>query len=108
MPHRSRLIQTNLFRKALLLIGIFCSPFTIFSQIGTTSPFSRYGIGEIKEGYAQNFSMAGLGAALQTDLQAPFNINLANPASFPYIRLTTFESAITSNTSGLSTGSNNQ
>lgn len=87
----------SIFTSAFLLLTSY-----LFSQSVTTSPYSRYGIGEIREnGYSQNFSMAGLGTAMQNDTTTPFNINLANPASFPFIRLTTFETGVSSNTSKL-------
>jgi len=81
----------------------------LFSQSVTTSPYSRYGIGEINDkGYVQNFSMAGMGTALQNDTLTPYNINLSNPASFPYIRLATFELGVTSNTSKLTSKGQDQ
>jgi hypothetical protein len=89
-------------RNLLVFITVFQFAFSVFSQSVTTSPYSRYGIGEINDkGYAQSFSMAGLGTAIQNDTLTPFNINLSNPASFPYTRLTTFETGLTSNTSKL-------
>jgi len=73
------------------------------SQGLSNSPYSRYGIGmpESSSGYAQNYSMGGLTAAMQNDTLTPFNINVNNPASYPYNRMTTFEAGIASNTSFL-------
>ena len=93
----------------VFFLTLFHLPSSIFPQGATTSPYSRYGIGELKEnGFAQNFSMAGLGTALQTDTVAPYNINTNNPASFPYLRITAFETGLTSNTSQLQTGGQTQ
>jgi len=92
------------FKNYNVLFAFYSLFFTssLVSQSVTTSPYSRYGIGEIKENiFSQNFSMGGLSTALQNDTVTPFNINMANPASFPYVRLTTFESGLTSNTSKL-------
>lgn len=71
----------------LLLAGI-----PVSAQILTSSPYSRYGIGEIN---TQSFSainaMGGSVAAFQPDTAAPFFINIANPASLSGLRLSVFE-----------------
>lgn len=96
--------STRYFTSLFLLLSSIFGLRTSFSQSVTTSPYSRYGIGQLSEnGYAQNFSMSGLGVAMQNDTITPFNLNTLNPASMPYIRLTTFESGLTSNTSKLIT-----
>ena len=81
-----------------------CLTFAIVSnfvqgQNVTSSPYSRYGIGELQDaGYSQNFSMGGLGAAMQNDTLTPHFINFNNPASLPFNRITTFELGFASST----------
>jgi len=57
-----------------------------YSQEGTSSPYSFYGIGETKfSGTLENRSMAGLSIA-----QDSTHINLQNPASYANLRWTAF------------------
>lgn len=63
-----------------------------FSQILTSSPYSRYGIGELNlQTFASPVAMGGSFIAYHQDTIAPFFINAANPASLAGIRLTAFE-----------------
>lgn len=81
----------------------------LLAQGGTTSPYSRYGIGDFQNnGSIENFMLGASGAALQTDTMTPFYINSGNPAAYPYIRLTTFSAALRSNTLQLFTNNSNQ
>jgi hypothetical protein len=58
------------------------------AQNASVSPYSRYGIGDIPfGGFVKNNGMGGSGIAFRNTL----NINLANPASYSAITLTTFE-----------------
>ena len=57
-----------------------------FSQEGTSSPYSFYGIGDIKfSGTLENRSMGGISIAQDTT-----HINLQNPAGYANLRWTTF------------------
>ena len=57
-----------------------------FSQEGTSSPYSFYGIGDIKfSGTLENRSMGGISMAQDTT-----HINLQNPAGYANLRWTTF------------------
>jgi hypothetical protein len=65
---------------------------TCLAQTATSSPYSRFGIGDVtSKGFAQNFSMGGTTIAMQNDTTAYFFINTGNPASFSNMRLTTAE-----------------
>jgi hypothetical protein len=87
------------FFKLFLLL---CFGSAAYAQLNTSSPYSRYGVGLMNEsGFAQNYSMGGLSAAMQSDTITPFNLNINNPASLPYIRLTTFEAGFVGNTSDM-------
>lgn len=63
-----------------------------FAQILTSSPYSRYGLGEINlQTFATPAGMGGSFIAYHQDTIAPFFINSANPAGLAGIRLSTFE-----------------
>ena len=64
----------------------------IFSQILTSSPYSRYGVGELnQQNFAQTNAMGGAFAANYQDSIAPFFINIANPAGLAGLKLTVLE-----------------
>lgn len=66
--------------------------FSAQAQLTNSSPYSRYGLGDIyNKGFAQGFALAGSSIALQNDTTPIFFINPANPASYSNIRLTTAE-----------------
>lgn len=72
-----------------------------FAQAGTASPYSFYGIGDVKfKGTVENKAMGGLGI-----LPDSIHINLQNPASLSSLKLTTFSVAGTYNTLSLKTES---
>jgi hypothetical protein len=63
-----------------------------FSQILTSSPYSRYGLGELNlQTFATPAAMGGSFIAYHQDTIAPFFINVANPAGLAGIRLTSLE-----------------
>lgn len=62
------------------------------SQVLTSSPYSRYGLGELNlQTFATPVAMGGTFIAYHQDTIAPFFINAANPAGLAGIKLTTFE-----------------
>ncbi|MES2545979.1 MAG: hypothetical protein V4548_13930 [Bacteroidota bacterium] len=69
---------------AFLLFSLFS-----FAQEGTSSPYSFYGIGDVKfKGTVDNKSMGGL-----TVFSDSIHINFQNPASYPNLKLTSFSIA---------------
>ena len=59
---------------------------TLFSQEGTSSPYSFYGIGDIKfKGAVENRSMGGVSVFPDS-----IHLNLQNPAHFASLKLTSF------------------
>ena len=81
--------------KFKIILFLFFSFLQLNAQNLTSSPYSRYGMGELQApGFVQNFSMGGLGISLQNDSATPFNINITNPASFASIKITTFEAGL--------------
>lgn len=74
----------NFFLSLLLLIS-FCS----FAQEGTSSPYSYFGIGDIRfRGTIENRAMAELSV-----IPDSIHINLQNPAMMSNVKLTTFSAA---------------
>lgn len=78
-----------------LVLFALCTWFSVlhsYSQTSTSSPYSRYGIGDVAgRGFAQSFAMGGSSIGMQNDSTPMFFINNGNPASFPYLRLVTAE-----------------
>ncbi len=68
----------NKYKKLLLVtFSLFITVFT-YGQ-GSTSPFSMYGVGNLRyEGFARNRAMGGLSAPLYS----PYHLNPSNPASY--------------------------
>jgi len=74
-----------MIKKIIISACLFLS-LVSYSQEGTASPYSFYGIGETKfNGTLENRSMAGLSIA-----QDSTHINLQNPASYANLRWTAF------------------
>jgi long-subunit fatty acid transport protein len=70
------------------IISSICLLFAIasFAQDGTASPYSYYGIGEVKfSGTAENRAMGGLSI-----LRDSIHLNIQNPASYSNLKLTSF------------------
>lgn len=72
---------------SLLFLG---SSLLAFAQPKQNSPYSRYGVGDLLPQYfSAQAGMAGLGAAYND----PFHVNTQNPASYAWLRATSFEGA---------------
>ncbi|MDK2771756.1 MAG: hypothetical protein KYX68_05945 [Flavobacterium sp.] len=75
-----------MIKKIFFCLGISLLSFNVFSQENTSSPYSYYGIGEVRfKGTEAAKTMGGL--AITGDSIA---VNLNNPASYSSLRLTTF------------------
>jgi hypothetical protein len=81
------------FLKTFIFTLAFLSSVTLsYCQILTSSPYSRYGLGEMNlQTFATPAAMGGSFIAYHQDTIAPFFINTANPAGLSGIRLTTLE-----------------
>ena len=79
--------------KTFIVALTFLSSITFsYSQILTSSPYSRYGMGELNlQTFATPAAMGGSFIAYHQDTIAPFFINAANPAGLAGLRLTTLE-----------------
>ncbi|MCW2118669.1 hypothetical protein [Flavobacterium sp. 7A] len=77
-----------------LLLGVLS-----YAQEGSSSPYSFYGIGDVRfKGTTETRSMGGV--AVEQD---SIHINLQNPASFPNLKLTSFTVGGTYNTTTMKT-----
>jgi len=88
----------NVYKKAFpkTAFFLFCTLFSFqqysIAQTATSSPYSRYGIGDISgKGFGQGFALGGTNIALQNDTTPMFFVNTGNPASYANVRLTTAE-----------------
>lgn len=69
----------------------------LLAQRFTDSPYSRFGIGQIQQkSFAQSNALGGSHIALKNDTLLPLFINVANPASYSGLLLTTFEAGVNS------------
>ena len=92
-----------MIKKRIVPIFLF---FTLisFAQQGTSSPYSFYGIGDVKfKGTAENRAMGGL-----TIYSDSIHLNFQNPASYSNLKLTTFSLGGTYLTTDLETNSQSE
>ncbi len=74
-----------MIKKIIVSLGLLFSLASV-AQEGTASPYSYYGIGDVRfKGTAENRAMGGLGI-----LPDSIHINLQNPASYSSLKLTSF------------------
>ncbi|MHB1176812.1 MAG: hypothetical protein ACYCZO_00610 [Daejeonella sp.] len=79
-------IFRNIFLLALLAVGVASQ-----AQTTSTSPYSQFGLGDLKGSFLpQNRAMGGLSMGVRKP-GVYNNINLANPASYSTLALTTFD-----------------
>ncbi|RYF10614.1 MAG: hypothetical protein EOO42_22370 [Flavobacteriales bacterium] len=83
------MIKTQSFFLTLALIAGFA--YNSSAQSTINSPYSQFGVGNIKGSYLpQNRSMGNLAIGVSS-IGAYHNINIANPASYSQLRLTVFD-----------------
>mgnify|MGYP000278815607 CR=1 FL=1 len=89
-----------MIKKIIISACLFLS-LVSFAQEGTASPYSFYGIGDVRfKGASENRSMAGLSIAPDS-----IHINLQNPAGYSDLKLTSFALGGTYNTTSQKTDS---
>ena len=87
--------------KKIIVSTCLLFSFVTFAQEGTASPYSFFGIGDVRyKGTAEMRAMAGIGIE-----QDSIHINLDNPASYANLKLTTFAIGGSYNTTNLKTTS---
>src|SRR6188508_1889155 len=79
---------TTLRRNSFAFLVLLFFSISVRAQVSTSSPYSRYGVGDLAQGgFAKNLGMGGLSLGLMQ----PFNVNFNNPASYSSVLLTTFD-----------------
>jgi hypothetical protein len=74
--------------RGIFLFILMVAGQTGYAQNSTSSPYSRYGVGDLQfGGFVKNLGMGGVSYGVTT----PFNINFSNPASYKDLNATTFE-----------------
>ncbi len=88
--------------KNILLLTCLLTSFSAAAQNTSSSPYSRFGLGDLKAALLpQNKALGGLSMGLRKF--GPYsNINLSNPASYSAITLTTFDIGVTTDLRQLS------
>jgi len=82
---------TKFFITLLLAVIAFGAKSQTVSTASTSSPYSRYGLGDINPGILpQNTAMGGIATATNT-INGYNNINPLNPASYAFIHLTAID-----------------
>lgn len=90
-----------MLKKLIFCLGLLLTSFVSFSQENTASPYSYYGLGELRfKGTQEAKAMGGL--AITGD---SLSINLNNPASYSHLFVTTFSVGGTSTFNNLKTSS---
>ena len=90
--------------KKLIVPAFLLFTLISFAQQGTSSPYSFYGIGDVKfKGTAENRAMGGL-----TIFSDSIHLNFQNPASYTSLKLTTFSLGGTYATTKLKTSSQSE
>jgi len=80
----------KIFFFLIALTGTFFGT-ALHAQNSSTSPYSRYGIGDLLfNGFSKNLGMGGIGQGVNQSL----NLNPLNPASYSGLWLTTYEAGV--------------
>ncbi len=94
--------------KSLLVVLFVFAASSLFAQTGSTSnpladrennPYSKYGIGELQNG--NSTVLKGMGN-ITSAFENPYEINTDNPASYSFLKRTTYEVGMTASTRNVS------
>jgi|ERR1051325_9673076 hypothetical protein len=95
MRSRFSFVSSAVLKRILFFFFLALSlhhPLSVSAQTSSSSPYSRYGLGDLQyTGFANTAAMGGVSYAYQNDSIAPFYINVNNPASLSKTYLTTFD-----------------
>ena len=95
--------MTKILRNIFILSCLFSS-FNALSQSTTSSPYSQFGLGYLNGSQLpQNKAMGGISAGIRKP-SSYNNVNLANPASYSAIRITTFDIGVYGGSTSLTKG----
>lgn len=91
--------------KVFITVVLMLISAAAFTQATTISPYSKYGIGDLRtETFSQNFAMGGTALGIRTDK----DITFLNPASYSGLTVTTFDVGFTNNAVWLDDGAEKQ
>ena len=76
----------NKLKKIVLILFVFCGLST-FAQLGTSSPYSRFGLGDLQGNVFPAYNALGGGV---TALSSSNSVNPSNPASYTSFRANSF------------------
>lgn len=80
----------NRTKSLLILLALFTA-FTASAQSTSSSPYSKFGLGDLQQqSLPQNMAMGGIAAGVR-GMGSYSNINMLNPASYSAINLTTID-----------------
>ena len=92
-------------KKYFALLVLLLSTFAVFAQVTIQSPYSKFGLGNLKGSALPQFiGMGGLSTAINTP-NGYNNINISNPASYAGITLTTVDAGMAGSLTTLKRGS---
>lgn len=95
------MIQFNLPIRKLAIAALLFASTGVLAQTNTSSPYSKFGLGEIRgENLPQLRAMGGISTGVRS-LGSYYNINSNNPASYSGIRLMTIDIGVYGNLSTL-------
>jgi hypothetical protein len=98
MAENNRVPGPKRMLKSLFVLSFIVVSSFSFSQTLTSSPYSRYGLGDLQSnGSAQNYALGGAGIGWRSDTLTPSYINYLNPASYSAMRITVIELGVLSN-----------
>ena len=87
-------LHLNMYKKInyIAAVMILLTSVTVKAQVTTQSPYSRYGLGNVKGLLLPQFrAMGGISTAIYKPNDYYSNINMQNPASYSGITLTTVD-----------------
>jgi len=86
------MLNVHRFVFQFLILVLFSA--AVSAQTSSSSPYSRYGIGDLQfGGFTKNLGMGGISFGYRPS----YNLNISNPASYSSLQLTTFETAVNMN-----------
>lgn len=90
-------------KRLTTVLFFFSAIATVHAQNATkeNAPYSRYGIGEIKDGSGMN--LRGIGGA-SAAYANPHIVNTENPASYSFLKLTTYEAGVEASMRSIQSG----
>lgn len=97
------MIQYRKMVRATVALFLIASSLTVSAQTSTSSPYSKFGLGELYGDQLPQFRGMGISTGVR-DFDSYFHINVGNPASYSAIRLTTIDVGLYGNYSKMSRG----